>query len=47
MKNSSKLDKKSILAEFIRLDYDIEKAARAIEESSLPNEYAEMLRLGR
>ena len=32
--------------QFIRFDYDIEKAARAIEESPLPNAYAEMLRKG-
>ena len=32
--------------QFIRFDYDIEKAARAIEESPLPNAYADMLRKG-
>lgn len=36
----------SIGAEFIRLDYDVEKAAKAVEDSPLPNEYAEMLRKG-
>lgn len=36
----------SIGVEFIRFDYDIEKAAKAIENSPLPNEYAEMLRKG-
>ena len=35
-----------IKVEFIRFDYDIEKAAGAIEKSPLPNEYAEMLRKG-
>jgi hypothetical protein len=30
--------------EFIRFDYDVEKAAKAVEESPLPNEYADMLR---
>jgi putative phosphoesterase len=30
--------------EFIRFDYDIEKAAKAIEESELPDELAERLR---
>lgn len=30
--------------EFIRFEYDIERAAKAIEESSLPNPYADMLR---
>ena len=34
----------SISVEFIRFAYDIEKAAKAIEDSSLPNEYAAMLR---
>ncbi len=36
----------NLSVEFIRFDYDIEKAASAIEESELPNEYAEMLRQG-
>ncbi|NOT37993.1 MAG: metallophosphoesterase family protein [Saprospiraceae bacterium] len=43
---SSKYDKESITVEFIRFDYDIEKAAKAIEESILPNAYADMLRKG-
>jgi putative phosphoesterase len=34
----------SIGVEFIRFNYDIEKAARAIEDSLLPNDYAESLR---
>ncbi|MEX6688831.1 metallophosphoesterase family protein [Danxiaibacter flavus] len=34
----------SIKVEFIRFNYDIEKAAKAVEESPLPNEYADMLR---
>ncbi len=42
--DSSILDKESIHVEFIRFEYDIEKAARAVEESPLPNEYADMLR---
>ena len=37
----------SIDAAFIRFDYDIEKAAKAVEGSRLPNEYADMLRQGR
>lgn len=41
---SSVLDRNSIKVEFIRFDYDIEKAAKAVENSPLPNEYAEMLR---
>lgn len=35
-----------VTVEFIRFDYDIEKAAGAIEASPLPNEYANMLRKG-
>jgi len=42
--NSSIPDKDSIHIDFIRFDYDIEKAAKAIEESPLPDEYADMLR---
>ena len=44
--NSSITRKDSIQVEFIRFDYDIEKAARAVENSPLPNEYAGMLRRG-
>lgn len=36
----------SIRVEFVRFDYDIKKAAKAIENSPLPNEYADMLRNG-
>lgn len=43
---SSISDKESIQVEFIRFEYDIEKASKAIEESRLPNEYADMLRRG-
>lgn len=42
--NSNKFDKDSIKVEFIRVAYDVEKAAKAVEESILPNAYAEMLR---
>src|SRR5690606_10207899 len=38
--------KDSIQVEFIRFEYDIERAARAVEESVLPNVYAENLRRG-
>ncbi|WP_018478212.1 metallophosphoesterase family protein [Pontibacter roseus] len=34
----------SIQVEFVRVAYDVEKAAKAIEESPLPNEFADMLR---
>lgn len=43
---SSISDKESVQVEFIHFDYDIEKAAKAVEESPLPNEYADMLRKG-
>ncbi len=43
---SSISDKNSVKAEFVKFEYDIEKAARAIEESPLPGEYADMLRKG-
>src|SRR6266542_1698065 len=44
--HSSVLHKETITAEYIRFEYDIEKAAKAVEESELPNEYADMLRKG-
>jgi putative phosphoesterase len=37
-------DKDSIRVEFIRFDYDVEKAARGVEGSPLPNVFAEALR---
>lgn len=43
---SSIVDKDSIAVQFIHFDYDVEKAAKAIENSPLPNEYADMLRRG-
>ena len=36
----------SIGVEFIRFSYDVERAAEAVENSPLPNEYANMLRKG-
>lgn len=42
--NSSMHDKNSIGVEFVRVDYNIEKAAVAIENSLLPDFLAEMLR---
>ena len=42
--NSNIHDKDSITVDFIRFDYDIERAAQAIENSPLPEEYADMLR---
>ncbi|MEO8404759.1 MAG: metallophosphoesterase family protein [Chitinophagaceae bacterium] len=44
--NSSTTNKENIQVEFIRFDYDIEKAAKAVEDSRLPNTYAESLRKG-
>ncbi|WP_153796360.1 metallophosphoesterase family protein [Foetidibacter luteolus] len=44
--NSSILDKESIEVEFIRFEYDVEKAAIAVEQSPLPDAYAESLRRG-
>jgi putative phosphoesterase len=42
--NSNAKERDSISVQFIRFDYDIEKAAKAVEESPLPNEFADMLR---
>jgi predicted phosphodiesterase len=44
---SSITDKDSIQVEFIRFDYDVEKAARAIEGSPLPQAFADALRQAR
>ena len=44
--DSSITNKEAVQVEFIRFDYDIEKAAKAVEDSPLPNEYADMLRRG-
>jgi predicted phosphodiesterase len=44
--DSSITNKDAVQVEFIRFDYDIEKAAKAVEKSILPNEYADMLRKG-
>ncbi|MFD2938306.1 metallophosphoesterase family protein [Spirosoma flavum] len=38
--------KDGIHVEFVRVAYDVEKAARAVEESELPDLYADMLRRG-
>ncbi|WP_026898156.1 metallophosphoesterase family protein [Daejeonella oryzae] len=43
---SSALVRDSISVEFIRFEYDVEKAAKAIENSPLPDKYAAMLRNG-
>jgi putative phosphoesterase len=41
---SSIQDKASIRVDFVRFDYEIEKASTAVENSILPDEYARMLR---
>jgi predicted phosphodiesterase len=38
---------KNLTVEFIRVPYDVEKAAQAIEASEMPHEFAQMLRDGR
>ena len=43
---SSFSNKDAVQVEFIRFKYDVEKAAKAVEDSLLPNEYADMLRNG-
>lgn len=45
--NSSHSKKESVHVSFERFEYDVEKAARAVEDSPLPNTYAEMLRAGK
>ncbi|RYF88159.1 MAG: YfcE family phosphodiesterase, partial [Chitinophagaceae bacterium] len=44
--NASTLHKESLTVEFVRFDYDIEKAAKAVEDSPLPDAYASSLRNG-
>jgi putative phosphoesterase len=39
-------DGHELQVEFIRVSYDVERAARAIEASEMPDEYAHMLRTG-
>lgn len=36
----------SIQVKFVRFEYDVEKAAKAVQESQLPNDYADNLRRG-
>jgi putative phosphoesterase len=43
---SSILSKETVAVEFIRFGYDVEKAAKAVEDSPLPDAYADMLRKG-
>jgi hypothetical protein len=43
---SSTMNKDAVQVDFVRFDYDVEKAAQAVEQSLLPNAYADMLRKG-
>jgi predicted phosphodiesterase len=43
--NASTKSTNDIKVEFVRFEYDIEKAAKAVEDSPLPNAYAESLRI--
>ena len=43
---SSVTNKDAVQVEFIRFEYDVEKAAKAVEDSLLPDAYADMLRKG-
>jgi putative phosphoesterase len=40
-------DGRDLTVEFIRVAYDVEKAAQAIEATDMPDEFAEMLRQGK
>ncbi len=45
--NTSKSIKDSLKVEFVRFEYDVEKAAKAVEGSVLPNAYAKALRVAK
>ena len=38
---------KNLTVNFVRVPYDVERAAQAIETSEMPSEYAQMLRTGK
>ena len=44
--DSSIVNKETVQVEFVRFEYDVERAAKAVEDSPLPNEFADMLRKG-
>lgn len=44
IEESTNIINPTLKVEFIRFEYDVEKAAQAVENSPLPNEYADMLR---
>jgi len=43
----SKSNPNSVTVDFKRVEYDVEEAAKAVEDCKLPNEYAEALRLAK
>lgn len=45
--NTTLTDPKSVSVDFVRVAYEVEKAAQAVEASPLPNAYAEALRVAR
>lgn len=42
--NTAMSDAESLKVDFIRVEYDVEKTAKAVEASPLPDKYAQMLR---
>lgn len=44
--DSSITNKDAVKVNFIRFEYDVEKAAKAVEDSPLPDAFADMLRKG-
>jgi len=42
-----KVDGRELKVDFVRVEYDVEEAARAIEASEMPDEFAGMLRAGK
>ncbi|WP_353720244.1 metallophosphoesterase family protein [Dyadobacter sp. 676] len=44
--DSNTRDKESVGVEFVRFEYDVERAAKAVEASPLPSAYGNMLRTG-
>jgi hypothetical protein len=44
--DSSTTNKDVVQVEFIRFDYDVEKAAKGVEDSPLPDDFAEIFRKG-
>ncbi|MBC8052191.1 MAG: metallophosphoesterase family protein [Sphingobacteriaceae bacterium] len=42
--DSTLINTQSIKVDFVRFEYDVEKAAKAVEDSPLPNEFADRLR---